>query len=314
MNPIPRPTKTDPPTDSSSDPKGDPIATHAQTLRVYQTRVEQALARYLPEDASPPRLHAAMRYATLTGGKRIRACLVYASGTALGAELALLDAPACAVELIHSYSLVHDDLPSMDNDDMRRGRPSCHKAYDEATALLVGDALQTLAFQVLAEETRLAPEIRVHMIAQLARAAGSVGMAGGQAIDLAAVGQPLSLPALEDMHRRKTGALIRAAVRLGALAVLRTDDARLNQLEAYAQAVGLAFQIQDDVLDEAFDRATPNAGHAQAKPTYPSLLGLEGARAKAAELHAQALASVRALGDNGGFLAYIADYIISRTH
>lgn len=256
-----------------------------------------------------------MRYATLNGGKRVRACLVYATGAALGTDLASLDAPACALELIHSYSLVHDDLPCMDNDDLRRGQPSCHKAFDEATALLVGDALQTLAFQILAEEIRLPPDKRAQMIAELARGAGSAGMAGGQAIDLAVTGKSMALAELEDMHRRKTGALIRAAVRLGALASANVDDVLFKHLDTYAQALGLAFQIQDDVLDVALDSIKPShGGPAQVKPTYPSLLGLDGAKAKAAELHAQALASVRGLGDNGRFLAYIADYVISRTH
>ncbi len=280
--------------------------------------MEQALIRYLPGATIPRRLHEAMRYATLNGGKRIRACLVYATGEALGVEDVRLDAPACAVELIHSYSLVHDDLPSMDNDDLRRGKPACHKAYDEATALLVGDALQTLAFQILAEDTRLAPQSRLQMIAQLAQASGSQGMAGGQAIDLEAVAKSLTLTELEDMHRRKTGALICASVLLGALARADAEPQVLEDLTTYARCIGLAFQIMDDVLDVEGDTKTlgktSGADQARGKPTYPALLGLAQAKAKAAELRTMALASLRRLGDNGKTLAHIADYIISRTH
>jgi farnesyl diphosphate synthase len=289
-------------------------------LQRYRQRAEDALARCLPADTTrPTRLHAAMRYATLGGGKRVRACLVYATGDALGAAPAILDAPACAIELIHAYSLVHDDLPCMDNDDLRRGQPTCHRAYDEATALLAGDALQTLAFELLsAPQPGLDPRRQLRMMHALATASGAAGMVGGQATDLAAVGQRLELAALEDMHRRKTGALIEAAVRLGVEAAPAVDGDIACDLERYAAALGLAFQIVDDILDVEGDTTTlgktSGADQARDKPTYPAIMGLAPAKAKAAELHACALASIRCLGDNGRVLAYLADYTLRRTH
>lgn len=290
-------------------------------LARVRVRVESALDHRLPPaDSEPRRLHAAMRYVTLGGGKRLRAALVIATGEALGAQPDALDVPACALELVHAYSLVHDDLPSMDNDDLRRGKPTCHKAFDEATAILAGDALQTLAFELLAHDPALAidPTQRLAMLAQLAQASGSAGMAGGQAIDLDAVGRPLTLAGLEDMHARKTGALIRAAVALGALSAPNIDAARLTRLDAYARAIGLAFQITDDILDVEGDTATlgkPRGSDQKlAKPTYPALLGLERARALAREQHAVALESLRSLGDNGQLLGEIADFILDRTH
>ncbi|MFQ6021262.1 MAG: (2E,6E)-farnesyl diphosphate synthase [Acidiferrobacterales bacterium] len=291
-----------------------------QTLSRFQRRVEEALERLLPQATdTPQRLHQAMRYATLNGGKRIRACLVYAAGTALDVDAAALDAPACAVEMIHSYSLVHDDLPCMDDDDLRRGKPTCHKAYDEATALLVGDALQTLAFEALAKDSRLAvsAERRVQMIATLAAAVGSRGMAGGQAIDLAAVGKALALSELEDMHRRKTGALIRAAVLLGALACEAADKDRIHALDSYARHIGLAFQITDDVLDVEGDAQTlgktPGADRSHNKPTYPAIVGLDQAKTKRTDLTESALAALAPLGDKADVLAGLAEYIIKRT-
>ncbi len=289
-------------------------------LQRYRQRAEDALARCLPSDTTPPaRLHAAMRYATLGGGKRVRACLVYATGEALGADLAVLDAPACAIELIHAYSLVHDDLPCMDDDDLRRGQPTCHRAYDEATALLVGDALQTLAFELLSSpQPRLDAQRQLRMVHTLATASGAAGMAGGQAIDLASVGERLDLPALEDMHRRKTGALIEASVRLGVQAAPAVDHDTERDLERYAAALGLAFQIVDDILDVEGDTATlgktSGADQARDKPTYPAVMGLAPAKAKAAELHATALASVRRLSHNGRVLSHLADYILRRTY
>ena len=291
----------------------------SETLRADQTRVERALDARLPTSAAPPaRLHEAMRYATLNGGKRVRAALVYAAGAALGAPPSAIDVPACAVELIHAYSLVHDDLPCMDDDDLRRGRPTCHKAYDEATALLVGDALQTLAFQLLAADPDLniAAGQRLKMIEVLAQATGSLGMAGGQAIDLAVVGTSLGLAELEDMHRRKTGALIRASVHLGALASPAADEKSLQALDAYGRAVGLAFQIVDDILDVEGETATlgkqTGADEARGKPTYPALLGLSAARERARALLAAALESLAPLGDNGRLLAAIAEFIVTR--
>mgnify|MGYP005846062417 CR=1 FL=1 len=288
-------------------------------LNDLQARVQRALDARLPAADSPPqRLHAAMRYASLDGGKRVRACLVYAAGGAFGVPQDTLDVPACAVELIHAYSLVHDDLPCMDDDDLRRGKPSCHRAYDEATALLVGDALQTLAFELLASDPALAvsPARRLAMINTLARATGSAGMAGGQAIDLAAVGRQLTVEALQDMHARKTGALIRAAVALGALAHEQADAAALDALDRYGQAIGLAFQIVDDILDLEGETATlgktAGADEARGKPTYPALLGLAAAKRRARELHTQALESLRSMVDNAKLLADLAGYIIER--
>jgi farnesyl diphosphate synthase len=290
-------------------------------LARVRAHIETALDHRLPSaDTEPRRLHAAMRYVTLGGGKRLRAALVIATGEALGAQSAALDVPACALELVHAYSLVHDDLPAMDNDDLRRGKSTCHRAFDEATAILAGDALQTLAFELLARDPVLAvePVQRLAMLVQLAQAAGSAGMAGGQAIDLDAVGKPLTLAGLEDMHARKTGALIRAAVALGALSVPNSDTARLVQLDTYARAIGLAFQITDDILDVESDTATlgkpQGSDQKHAKPTYPALLGLERARALAREQHAVALESLRFLGDNGQLLGEIADFILDRTH
>ena len=288
-------------------------------LKRFQQRVERALDTRLPAtQLTPATLHAAMRYVTLDGGKRVRASLVYATGLAVGAPDTALDVPACDVELIHAYSLVHDDLPSMDNDDLRRGKPTCHKAYDEATALLAGDALQSLAFEILAQDAALtisAPQ-RLNMIALLARAAGSQGMAGGQAIDLASAGQAISLTQLEDMHRRKTGALIHAAVMLGAHTRENTNAAKLQALEQYSRAVGLAFQITDDILDVEGRADTlgknPGVDQARGKPTYTSVLGLAEAKKRAKMLRAQALESLTPLGDNGTLLADLAEFIIER--
>jgi len=290
------------------------------TLRQFQLRVERALDARLPAaGTAPQRLHEAMRYATLNGGKRVRASLVYAAGQAVGAPDTQLDVPACAVEMIHAYSLVHDDLPCMDDDDLRRGKPTCHKAYDEATALLVGDALQTLAFEMLASDpgmTTGAPQ-RLRMIGVLAHAAGSHGMAGGQAIDLASAGKQLTLEQLEDMHLRKTGALIRASVLLGALAREDVDTKLLGALEAYSHAIGLAFQVTDDILDvegktEILGKK-PGVDQERKKPTYPSLLGLAEAKNLAKTLHKAALESLAPLGDNGALLASLAGFIIERT-
>lgn len=266
----------------------------------------------------PARLHQAMRYAVLGGGKRVRPLLAYAAGAAVGAPADRLDIPASAVELVHAYSLVHDDLPAMDDDDLRRGRPTCHRAFDEATAILTGDALQTLAFQILAQAPKLdvEPQVRLRMIDTLARASGSRGMAGGQAIDLAAVGQTLDIAQLEDMHIHKTGALIRASVLLGALCASHLDEPRLEQLDHYAKCIGLAFQIQDDILDVTGDTATlgktAGADTARAKPTYPALLGLEGARQRATELLAAANESLIGFGPEADILRGLAEYIIRR--
>jgi farnesyl diphosphate synthase len=291
----------------------------ADRVRDYQSRVETALDSWLPAATTEPRaLHEAMRYAILGAGKRIRPILVYASGEAFGVPAPALDAPAAAVEMIHGYSLIHDDLPAMDDDDLRRGRPTCHKAFDEATAILAGDALQALAFHVLAHDTRIpvGAEHRVRMIDTLAIASGSLGMAGGQAIDLAAVGRDLDLAALENMHHHKTGALIRASVELGALCGGDLDDRRLESLSVYARCIGLAFQIQDDILDIESDTETlgkpQGSDLAHNKPTYPRLLGLDGAKAAARRKHAEALDAIRDFDSRAGGLRWVADYIVSR--
>ena len=290
-----------------------------QALTRYRARVEAALDARLPDpQLLPQRLHQAMRYAVLDGGKRLRASLVYASGEAMGVDPARLDDAACAVEIIHAYSLVHDDLPAMDDDDLRRGKPTCHRAFGEATAILAGDALQCLAFQLVAQAPHLDPARRVSMIETLATAAGHQGMAGGQAIDLDAVGRELTLPELENMHIHKTGALIRAAVRLGVLAG-GPDDAEVTQaLDHYAKCLGLAFQIRDDILDVEGDTTTlgksSGADRAREKPTYPSLLGLAEAKHQARELRDAALASLDGLGDNARILREIARYVVDRTY
>jgi farnesyl diphosphate synthase len=294
----------------------------AETLvQQYRIRVEQALDRHLPgANLHPARLHQAMRYAVLGGGKRLRPVLVYAAGAAVDTGPEHLDSPAVAVELIHAYSLIHDDLPAMDDDDLRHGQPTCHKAFDEATALLAGDALQTLAFQVLAEDDGgvRTPSVRLQMLALLAQAAGSRGMAGGQAIDLAAVGRELTLAELEDMHIHKTGALIRASVLLGARSRPDLPAARLQALDHYAKCIGLAFQIRDDILDVTANTQIlgkrQGADAALHKPTYPALLGLDGARTHADELVTEAVDSLVSLGPEADTLRWIASFIVARAY
>jgi len=288
-------------------------------FEAYQNRVARTLEQVLPgADSHPARLHQAMRYVTLDGGKRIRPLLVYSAGAAVGVTPESLDAPACAVELIHAYSLVHDDLPAMDDDDLRRGKPTCHKAFDEATAILVGDALQSLAFQVLSEAVAVAADIRLQWTRILAQAAGSHGMAGGQAIDLGAAGKQLNLAELEDMDIHKTGALIRASVLMGALGQPALSTEQRQQLDHYAKCIGLAFQICDDILDVTTDTATlgkpQGSDLAHAKPTYPALLGLDTAREHARALYQQALASLAAFGSAAEPLRRIAAYIIERSY
>jgi geranylgeranyl diphosphate synthase type II len=291
----------------------------AQVIQEFQCRAEEALDRWLPpETVQPKRLHKAMRYAVLGDGKRVRPILVYATGYVLRVNKHTLDGPACAVELVHAYSLIHDDLPSMDNDDLRRGRPTCHRAFDEATAILAGDALQALAFRVLAHDPKITtgPKQRLEMIDTLAQACGSRGMAGGQAIDLEAVGRELTLAELENMHIHKTGALIRASVKLGALSKPEIEAGLLARLDRYAKCIGLAFQVQDDILD--VEAPTDTLGKPQGsdlarnKPTYPNLLGLEGARQVAGDLHREAIESLASLGQAAEPLRWIADYIIER--
>ena len=288
--------------------------------------VEQVLARVMPdENAVPARLHRAMRYAVLGGGKRVRAALVFAAAQACLPVVPVQRAPqlklaqdlaAAAVELVHAYSLVHDDLPCMDDDVLRRGRPTVHVQFDEATALLAGDALQPLAFDLLAQMP-IAPELIVQATRDLARAAGSLGMAGGQAIDLESVGKALTQQALQQMHVLKTGALLEASVSLGGLAGGANASQR-QALEAYSAAIGLAFQVIDDVLDVTADSSllgkTPGKDAAANKPTYVTLMGLAQARAFAGELHQRALAALSPLGDSAALLAGLANFIVLRDH
>jgi farnesyl diphosphate synthase len=284
-----------------------------------QARVEAALGRFLPPASHvPARLHEAMRYAVLGGGKRVRPLLAFAAGEATGADPARLEVVACAVELIHAYSLVHDDLPCMDDDVLRRGKPTVHVEFDEATALLVGDALQSLAFELLAGHGAARDAATgLDMVRTLATASGSRGMAGGQAIDLASVGKPLTVPELELMHIHKTGALIRAAVRLGAQVGEPIAPERFERLDRYAKCVGLAFQVVDDVLDAEASTATlgKTAGKdaAQGKPTYVSIIGLARAKELAEELRRGAHAAVDGLGAPAARLAGLADFIVLRT-
>lgn len=282
-----------------------------------QSRTEKALSCCLPAaDISPQRLHAAMRYSVLGGGKRVRPLLAFAAGELAGADPTRVEHAACAVELIHAYSLVHDDLPCMDDDRMRRGKPATHIEYDEATALLVGDGLQSLAFAVLAE-ARITdePAAQLDMLALLARAAGSRGMAGGQAIDLAALGQQLTLEELEFMHIHKTGALIRASVMLGA-ACGKLLPSEIESLDQFGKSTGLLFQIVDDILDAEGETATlgKTAGKdaAQNKPTYVSILGVARARELANDLRARALKALDPFGPRARRLAELSNFIVSR--
>ena len=290
-------------------------------LSLSQTRVEKALEDRLPSEiVLPQKLHSAMRYSVLNGGKRMRPMLTYCTGKALGIPLSALDGPACAVEFIHVYSLIHDDLPAMDDDDLRRGKPTCHVAYDEATAILAGDALQALAFEVLAKDPTITAtaEGRLKMIMALTRASGSQGMVGGQAIDLQSVGTQLNLPELENMHIHKTGALIRASVNLATLTKADVEEEVATKLDQYAKCIGLSFQVKDDILDEESDTAT--LGKTQGKdkdnnkPTYPALLGLAGAKKKAQELHEKAIESLSGFGEEADLLRDLSLYIIQRTH
>lgn len=291
-----------------------------QRLAGYRDRVNGKMATFLPPlSDSSTRLRKAMHYAVTNGGKRVRPILTYATGEALGADLSLLDAPACAVEMVHAYSLVHDDLPAMDDDDLRRGMPTCHKQFDEATAILAGDALQALAFTLLASDNNaLAPERQIRIIQILGDASGANGMAEGQAIDLESVGQSLSLDALENMHCHKTGALIRASVQMGALAAGEHPQGLLDTLDRYAGAIGLGFQIVDDILDVTGDTQTlgkpQGSDMAMNKPTYPALLGLEGARRHARDTHEQALAHLQDLPASFDILRDLSNYIMDRTY
>jgi len=297
------------------------MSTFSQQMKAYQQRVDDALLLKLPADKNNrTQLQAAMKYAVTNGGKRIRPVLTYATGRALGIEQSRLDTPACAVEMMHAYSLVHDDLPAMDDDDLRRGKPTCHKHFDEATAILAGDALQALAFTILAQndDPQLPSDHKLHMIEELGAASGAEGMAEGQAIDLEAVGKMLELHELEDMHRHKTGALIRASVQLAAWCSTEVTEAVKIRLDNYASAVGLSFQIVDDILDVVGDTETlgksQGADIARNKPTYPALLGLDGAQQHAQDMHDLACEALGGLGESFNELRDLSAYVLSRSH
>jgi len=295
--------------------------TLAAFLTLCQQRVDSALDAVLPAASGPQaRLHEAMRYATLNKGKRLRPILVYSAGALRQADDADLDACACAVELIHAYSLVHDDLPAMDDDDLRRGQPTCHIQFDEATAILAGDALQTLAFDVLCHHRfdATADREHLHMLRLLTRASGSLGMGGGQAIDLAATGRSLQLPALQHMHALKTGALITASVLIGAACTGTWQDDEWQALTAYGDALGLAFQIQDDILDEESDTATlgkpQGSDREKGKVTFPALLGIADAKTAAQTAAMKAVMALDALPYNTSRLRELAQFVVSRRH
>ena len=290
-------------------------------LEAWRLRIEAALdSRLPPANAVPARLHEAMRYSVLGGGKRIRPALLFATARTLGLTEDEVEAAACAIELVHVYSLVHDDLPAMDDDDLRRGRPTCHKAFDEATAILVGDALQPLAFQLLARDPALptSPAIRLRLVDLLSEASGTFGMAGGQAIDLGVQGMQVDIAQIEDMHARKTGAIIRASVLMAAECVPALDPKAYAALNDFATAIGLAFQIQDDLLDVLGDVSTlgkaTGADRERDKPTHPAIIGIEASQERVHLLHGQALAALDAFGERAAPLRALADWLLSRRY
>jgi len=303
-----------------SDAPSD-LESFERQLETWRMRMERALdARLPPPTAIPARLHEAMRYSVLGGGKRIRPALLFATARTLGLDEDEVEAAACAIEIIHVYSLVHDDLPAMDDDDLRRGRPTCHRAYDEATAILVGDALQPLAFEILARDRALpaSPAIRLRLIEMLSEASGTAGMAGGQAIDLEAQGKRLSIGEVEDMHARKTGAIIRASVLMAAECAPQLAAPLYGALDRYAVAIGLAFQIQDDLLDLLGDPSTlgkpTGADREHAKPTHPTILGIEASQERVQRLHAGALEALLPFGERAAPLRCIANWLLARRH
>ncbi len=288
-------------------------------LAAYQKRVNVALDKYLPTDDPPEHnLAAAIRYSVMGGGKRIRPAMVYAAGEAIGVSTDLMDIPACAVEMIHAYSLIHDDLPAMDDDNLRRGRPTCHKAFDEATAILAGDALQALAYEILAKDDHkeLTVEHRIEMLSLLTEASGAHGMAGGQAVDLASVGKQLNLAQLEHMHQLKTGALIRASILLGGMCKQNITPLEIDILDNYALCIGLSFQIQDDILDVIGNTKTlgkpQGSDQAQKKPTFPAIIGLEESKQLAQEQHTLALKHLEPLAEKADSLRQLSAYIVER--
>jgi geranylgeranyl pyrophosphate synthase len=306
---------------TAADTKSAALEDFGAQFESWRLRMEEALASRLPSATTvPTRLHEAMRYSVLGGGKRIRPALLFATARTLGLTEDQVEAAACAIELIHVYSLVHDDLPAMDDDDLRRGRPTCHKAFDEATAVLVGDALQPLAFQLLARDPALpsSPAIRLRLVDILSEASGTFGMAGGQAIDLLAQGQRLDIAQVEDMHARKTGAIIRASVLMAAECVPQLDPESYAALNDFATAIGLAFQIQDDLLDVLGDVSTlgkaTGADRERDKPTHPSIIGIEASQERVHLLHGQALAALELFGKRAAPLRALADWLLSRRY
>ncbi|WP_299179998.1 polyprenyl synthetase family protein [uncultured Neptuniibacter sp.] len=287
-------------------------------LKHYQERVDKHLQDCISKESIDPTLQEAMHYSLFNGGKRIRPALVYIINSMLGGHVEAADSAAAAIECIHSYSLVHDDLPAMDDDDLRRGKPTCHIAYDEATAILAGDALQCLAFELLADDHLLPTETRIKLIQQLGMAAGHKGMVVGQSYDLRHVGKALSLAELEAMHHHKTGALLNCAVLMGAYCSNSATPEQIEQLNRYSAAIGLAFQVQDDILDIEGDSDTigkpQGSDLEQDKPTYPALLGLEGAKLKLAQLHNEAIEALNEFGTEADTLRALADFIVNRDH
>lgn len=284
----------------------------------YQESVDSFLKQCIDDQSIDPQLQEAMLYSLFNGGKRVRPALVYIVNKMLGGALEQADSAAAAIECIHSYSLVHDDLPAMDDDDLRRGKPTCHVAYDEPTAILVGDALQCLAFELIANDSGLNADTRIRLIQMLAKASGHQGMVVGQAFDLRNVGKPLNLEQLEAMHQHKTGALLKCAVLIGAVVSEQVSDQQLQSLEQYADAIGLAFQVQDDILDIEGDSSIigkPQGSDLEKeKPTYPALLGLEGAKLKLQQLHETAISALEPFGDSADELKALADFIVQRDH
>lgn len=293
----------------------------ASLVEQFQQRVDATLEHWLPSaEVNPVRLHKAMRYAVLAPGKRVRPILVYATASALGIDLSRVDGAAAAVEIIHAYSLIHDDLPAMDDDDLRRGRPTCHVEFDEATAILAGDALQALAFYILSHDSTMTgnASARLEMIEKLSLFSGSHGMAGGQAIDLDAVGKLLSIAELETMHIHKTGALIRTCIQLAALSADDLDQRHFKALDSYAKSIGLSFQVQDDILDVIGDTEIlgkpQGSDNALNKPTFPSIIGLDASREKALKLHKNAIQALSIFGEEADILRYISAWFVEREH
>jgi farnesyl diphosphate synthase len=287
-------------------------------ISAWQQRFESILDQYLPHaNMNPGTLHQAMRYSALAGGKRFRPVLVYASGKALGLKMDRLDPLACAIELIHTYSLIHDDLPAMDDDDLRRGQPTCHRAFGEATAILAGDALQALAFEILASANPAQEATNLRLVRELASACGSTGMAGGQALDLSAVGYSISLPELETMHRLKTGALIQLAVTAPCHMADASDDTN-NRFSDFGEYLGLAFQVHDDILDVTGDSAltgkSTQADAALNKPTFPAILGLEESQRRAIALRDEAISCLEGFHGDTSTLIWLAGYVVSRDY